>query len=203
LVIDLHKVLSPSNMYVWDTHLWYLQFVIKVFARSFLHAMGPFSMWCVPVWHVVTHMWLLQLIIKISARSFLSWDPLASNQWNPTVYDLRVTRTYGTVLHLHLTYETRRLVCHMYLGTIRPMGFDGSCVTCTRGTFLYLHLTCQTRRLVPFVPLRSNKLKNLGPEDRMHGLQCMKRDGCPQGESDGDGCRNWLKLLDWWKLHLS
>jgi hypothetical protein len=95
---------------------------------------------------------------------------------------LRVTCTYGTVLHLHPTCGTRWLVCHVYLWDHPTYGTQR--LTChvylwdlsPSPSDLWDPMTCVP--LVPFVPLGSNIFKKTSmpgsqtrdPEEGMHDL---------------------------------
>jgi hypothetical protein len=113
------------------THLWCLQFVIKVFARSFLHAMCTYGTLLHPTYgtrRLTCHVYLWGLSPSPSnlwdptaCMSLVLVDPSPSDLWDPTA---------------------------PFFISIWPVGPNDLCVTCTCGTFLQLHLTCGTRRLV-------------------------------------------------------
>jgi hypothetical protein len=163
------------------THLWRLQFVIKVSARSFLHATCTCGTLLHPTYTCGTYNYsFVTLAIRhknlysvLSPSDVYLRDPLASDlgpdglhvtcTWgpfsDPSASDLgpdglRVTCTWG------LSSVSIRLVGSDGLHVSVPVRSDGSRVTCTCGTFLHLHPTCGTRRLVYHVlPPRFNKFK--------------------------------------------
>jgi hypothetical protein len=140
---------------------------------------GTFSIRHVPMGHAVTYAWRLQFVIKVSTRSFFSMRRVPVGPFSIRLVEpdnLRVTCTCRACLHLHPTYGTRWLVCHLCLWTllhltcgtrrhispspsnlwdltapfsitIRPVGPNGLRVTCTCRNLLHLHLTCGTWRL--------------------------------------------------------
>jgi hypothetical protein len=154
------------------SHLWRLQFVIKVFARSFLHAMCTYGTLLHPTctYGTCSYSSVTLIIRHKSLRSVLFpsnvylRDLLASDLWDSTAYVSRVPVGPFSMPIRPMGPDGLHVMCTC--GTIWPVGPNGSCVTCTCGTFLHLHPTCGTRRLVCHLLLpRFNKFKLKKPWD--------------------------------------
>jgi hypothetical protein len=127
---SLRSILSPCDMYLWDpspSDLWDLTaYVSRV-------PVGPFS---------------------ISIRPVGPDGLLVTCACGP--FSIRLVGPDDTFLHLHLTYGTRRLACHVSdlwdLTSPSNLWDPVACVSCVRlvgpnDTFLHLHPTCGTRWL--------------------------------------------------------
>jgi hypothetical protein len=135
------------------SHLRCLQFVIKVFTRSFLHVMCTCGTLLHPTCTCGTYSYSSMTLI-ICHKSLCSVlfpsnvylrDLLASDLWDPMAYVSRILVGPFSISIRPVGPDGLHDTCTC--GTIRPVGPDGSRVTCTYGTFLHLHLTCGTRRL--------------------------------------------------------
>ena len=127
------------------THLWRLQFVIKVFARSFLHATCTYGTLFHPTCTCETYSYSSMtlaihhksLCLVLSPFDVYLQDPLASDLWAPMAYvscvpmgpfSISIRPMGPNDLHVTCTY-----------GTICPVGPNCLRVTCTYGTWW---LTC-------------------------------------------------------------
>jgi hypothetical protein len=144
----------------------YSSVMLAIHHKSLRLVLCPSNVYCGTLLHLTRGTW------RLMCHMYL-WDlsPSPSDLWNPTACvsrvpmgpfsisiwpmgldGLHVSCTYGTFLHLHLTYGTRRLKCHLWTllhltcGTwsyvscvlvvpfsisIWPVGPDGLRVTCT------------------------------------------------------------------------
>jgi hypothetical protein len=159
----LHHKSLHGPFFIWHihvgpavTHSWCLQFVIKVSAWSFLHPMCTCGTlihltcgtqcltWYVYLWGISpspSDLWDLMAYV-----SLVLVDPSPSDLWDLTTPFsisiqpmgpdcLRVTCTYRTFLHLHLTYGTRRLACHLW--TLLHLTYGTRCWYKLMHTLLY------------------------------------------------------------------
>jgi hypothetical protein len=151
------SVLSPSDVYLWDpspsavylwdtrvTHLWCLQFIIKVSTRSFLYPTCTYGTLLHPTYGTrhptctygtYSYSSVTLAIHHKSLRSFLSpsdmymqdpsasdlWDPSASNLWNPV-------GPFASDLW-DLTAYMSCLPEGPFSFSIRPVGPDSLCAT--------------------------------------------------------------------------
>jgi hypothetical protein len=122
------------------TYLWRLQFVIKVSARSYLHATCTYGTLLHPTctcgtcsYSSVTfaiHHKSLRLVL--SPSDVYLRDRLASDLWYPMAYVSRVPVGPFSISIRHVGPDALRVTCTC--GTIWPVGPYGSGVTCTCGT---------------------------------------------------------------------